>query len=94
MYIHATCSCTCSCTHMQNGMIPLYGAQLHKCVDVAGQAIGSDLQSGLSEDKLAFRLTLVNNDSLYLRAARPNELRQWVETLEKVCGYVIHRSVE
>lgn len=69
---------------LQNGMIPLHGAQLHKCVDVEGQAIGSDLQSGLSEDKMAFSLTLVNNESLYLRAARPNERKQWVETLEKV----------
>lgn len=68
----------------QNGMIPLYGAVLHKCVDVEGQAIGSDLQSGRSEDKLAFGLSLVNNDNLYLRAARPNEWKQWVELLEKV----------
>ena len=69
---------------LQNGMVPLYGAQLDRCVDVEGQAIGSDLQSGLSEDKLAFRLSLVNNESLYLRAAKPSEWRQWVEMLEKV----------
>ena len=65
-------------------MIPLYGAQLHKCVDVEGQAIASDLQSGRSEDKLAFGLTLLNSENLYLRAARPNEWKQWVELLEKV----------
>ncbi len=62
----------------------LFGAQLHRCVDVEGQAIGSDLQSGLSEDKLAFRVSLLNNDPLYLRAAKPSEWRQWLEVLEKV----------
>jgi len=31
---------------LEHGMIPLYGAQLHKCVDVEGQAIAPDLQSG------------------------------------------------
>ncbi len=71
-------------------MISLYNAQLHKCVDVEGQAIGSDFQSGRSEDKLAFGLTLVNNESLYLRAARPNEWKQWVEMLEKVCPILVH----
>lgn len=74
---------------LQNGMIPLYGAVLHKCVDVEGQPIGSDLQSGRSEDKLAFGLSLVNNDNLYLRAARPNEWKQWVEQLERVRKYVM-----
>ena len=70
-------------------MLSLYGAQLHKCVDVEGQVIGSDLQSGLSEDKLAFKLSFVNNKSLYLRAARPNEWKQWVEMLEKVSDSVL-----
>ena len=74
---------------VQNGMMSLCGAQLHKCVDVEGQAIGSDLQSGRSEDRLAFRLSLVNNESLYLRAAKPNEWRQWVEVLEKVGGFYL-----
>ena len=31
---------------LQHGMIPLSGAQLHKCVDIEGQAISADLQSG------------------------------------------------
>ena len=65
-------------------MIPLQGAQLHQCVDIEGQAIASDLQSGRSEDRLAFGLSLVNSDNLYLRAAKPNERKQWVELLEKV----------
>lgn len=69
---------------LQNGMFPLYGAQLHKCVDVEGQAIASDLKSGRSEDKLAFGLSLPHSENLYLRAARPNEWKQWVELLEKV----------
>jgi len=62
----------------------LFGAQLHRCVDVEGQAIGSDLQSGLSEDKLAFRLSLLNCEALYLRAAKPSEWRQRLDVLEKV----------
>ena len=77
---------------VQNAMISLYGAQLHKCVDVEGQAIGSDFQSGRQEDKLAFGLTLVNNESLYLRAGKPNEWKQWVEMLEKV--HIANLTVE
>ncbi len=65
-------------------MIPLSGAQLIKCVDVEGQAIGSDLQTGLSEDRLAFRLSFHGNESLFLRAAKPNVLKSWVEALDKV----------
>ena len=65
-------------------MIPLSGAQLHKSVDVEGQALQSDLKSGRQEDRLAFRLSFVSNESLYFRVARPNELKGWVERLEKV----------
>ena len=65
-------------------MIPLSGAQLHKSVDVEGQALQPDLKSGRQEDRLAFRLSFVSNESLYFRVARPNELKGWVERLEKV----------
>jgi len=69
---------------LEHGMIPLYGAQLHKCVDVEGQAIAPDLQSGLKEDLLAFRLSFVGNESLFFRAAKPNQRNTWIQTLEKV----------
>ena len=65
-------------------MIPLSGAQLHKSVDIEGQALQPDLKSGRQEDRLAFRLSFVSNESLYFRVARPNELKGWVERLEKV----------
>lgn len=67
-------------------MIPLSGAQLHKSVDIEGQALQPDLKSGRQEDRLAFRLSFVSNESLYFRVARPNELKGWVERLEKVRG--------
>ena len=69
-------------------MIPLSGAQLHKMVDVEGQALQPDLKSGRQEDRLAFRLSFVNNESLYFRVARPNELKVWVERLEKVTCFL------
>ena len=65
-------------------MIPVHGAQLHKCVDVEGQIIQPDLQSGRQEDRLAFRLSFVNNESLFFRVAKPNEWKAWIEILEKV----------
>ena len=58
-------------------------------MDVEGQAIASDLKSGRSEDKLAFVLSLQHGENLYLRAARPNEWKQWVELLEKVCKNIV-----
>ena len=76
--------CTLTFTPSQHGMIPLSGAQLHKSVDIAGQALQPDLKSGRQEDRLAFRLSFVSNESLYFRVARPNELKGWVERLEKV----------
>lgn len=72
----------------QHGMIPLSGAQLHKSVDVEGQALQPDFKSGRQEDRLGFRLSFVNNESLYFRVARPNELKEWVERLEKVSVYI------
>ncbi len=70
-------------------MIPLSGAQLAKCVDVEGQAIGCDLQTGLSEDRLAFRLSPTSSESLFLRAAKPNVLKSWLEALDKVSLLVV-----
>ena len=52
--------------------------------DIEGQALQSDLKSGRQEDHLAFRFSFVSNESLYFRVARPNELKGWVERLEKV----------
>ena len=51
--------------------------------DIEGQALQSDLKSGRQEDHL-FRFSFVSNESLYFRVARPNELKGWVERLEKV----------
>ena len=76
--------CTFTFAPLQHGMIPLSGAQLHKSVDIEGQALQPDLKSGRQEDRLAFRLSFVSNESLYFRVARPNELKGWVERLEKV----------
>ena len=43
----------------QHGMIPLCGAQLHKTVDIEGQPLTADLQSGRREDLLAFRYNII-----------------------------------
>lgn len=47
----------CVCVSPQHGMIPLCGAQLHKTVDIEGQPLTADLQSGRREDLLAFKYT-------------------------------------
>ena len=40
--------------------------------------------AGLKEDLLAFRLSFVGNESLFFRAAKPNQRNTWIQTLEKV----------
>ena len=44
----------------------------------------SYLPAGLKEDLLAFRVSFVNNESLFFRAAKPNQRNAWIEMLEKV----------
>lgn len=68
---------------LEHGMIPLCGAQLHKIVDIEGQPLTADLKSGRLEDRLAFRVSFVDNESLYFRVAKPNLRKAWVEALEK-----------
>eukprot|EP00731_Ephydatia_muelleri_P006566 Em0003g814a len=68
---------------LEYGMIPLGTAQLHKCVDVEGQTMQPDLQSGLGEDRMGFRISFKNKESLFFRVAKPNERRVWVEALDK-----------
>ena len=65
-------------------MIPLSGAQLHKSVDFENQSLQPDLKSGRQEDRLAFRLNFMSKESLYFRVAQLNELKGWMERLEKV----------
>jgi hypothetical protein len=67
---------------LEHGMIPLCGAQLHKTVDIEGQPLTADLKSGRGEDLLGFRVSFVNNESLYFRVAKPNLRKAWVEALE------------
>ena len=70
MCVHA---CICMCMHAAC-------VRAYVCVDhVISVHVLSYTSSGLTEDRLAFHVSFVNNESFHFRVAKPSEWKSWVE---------------
>ena len=63
VYMGACCVCACMCVD-------------HTVISVH---VLSYTSSGLTEDRLAFHVSFVNNESFHFRIAKPSEWKSWVE---------------
>ena len=65
MYVYVRACCVCACMCVDHAVISMH--------------VLSYTSSGLTEDRLAFLVSFVNNESFHFRVAKPSEWKSWVE---------------
>ena len=80
---------TCICTVMRACVLHACMCACERayvCVDhtVISVHVLSYTSSGLTEDRLAIRVSFVNNESFHFCVAKPSEWKSWVERVEMV----------